>query len=123
MSRVSIFLTALLLVPVSASPTAAACRIRGYGFHVEQNDRATYEATMDSNGCRHVYGVSGFLTIQKTVIMIRPANGTLSQTGEFSFFYKPKPGFSGKDSYVIYVCGTSRRGTGCSRLTYNAIVQ
>lgn len=123
MSRMSTYVTALLLVHASASLAVAACRIHGYGFHVEQNDRATYEATIDGNGCHHVYGVSGFLTIQKTVIMNQPANGTLSRTGEFSFFYKPKPGFAGKDTYVIYVCGTSRRGTGCSRLTYNAIVQ
>ncbi|KUL92864.1 hypothetical protein DK26_26440 [Bosea sp. WAO] len=123
MLRILICALTLLLADSGASVATAACRIRGYGFHVEQNDRATYEVTVDRNGCHHVYGVSGFLTIQKTVIMNQPANGTLSRTGEFSFFYKPKPGFVGKDTYVIYVCGTNRRGTGCSRLTYDAIVQ
>lgn len=52
-----------------------------------------------------------------------PANGTLTQIGEFSLFYKPKPGFSGKDSDVIHICAVNYRGSDCSRLTYEAVVQ
>lgn len=78
---------------------------------------------MDSNGCKYVYRAGGKLTLQKAVIMKGPTNGTLTHIGEFSFLYKPKPGFTGKDSYVIYVCGTNSGGSGCSRLTYEAIVQ
>lgn len=73
---------------------------------------------MSANGCRYVYG-----RFQQAVVMKPPENGTLSQVGEFSFLYKPKPSFKEQDSYVIYICAINYRGSGCSRLTYEAIVQ
>ena len=100
------------------SLATANCQTQGQSFRVEQSDRATYRSIMDAGVCRYVYA-----RFQKAVIMKQPENGTLSQIGEFSFLYKPKPGFKGQDSYVIYICAVNYRGSGCSRLTYEAIVQ
>lgn len=108
----------LLLASTTASLATANCQTQGQGFRVEQSDKVTYRSIMNSDGCRYVYA-----RFQKAVVMKQPENGTLSQIGEFSFLYKPKPGFRGQDSYVIYICAVNYRGSGCSRLTYEAIVQ
>jgi hypothetical protein len=56
--------------------------------------------------------------------MRTPARGELTQVGEFSFFYRPKVGFKGKDSFTVYLCGTGKfGGTGCARLNYNVTVR
>ena len=123
MSRVSIFLTALLLVPASASLAEAACRTSGPNFFVNMNDSVTFQSTMDRKGCRHSYWADSHLTFQKAVAMKQPAYGKLSQVGEFAFFYKPNPGYVGRDEYVIYICGSNRHGSGCSRLRYEATVK
>ncbi|KUL93934.1 hypothetical protein DK26_19505 [Bosea sp. WAO] len=60
---------------------------------------------------------------EKAIIMKDPANGKITQTGDFSFFYKPNTGFRGKDLFVIYVCGSSAGASGCARLTYNATIR
>ena len=108
----------LLLASTTMSLATANCQTQGQSFRVEQSDRATYRSTMDGEGCRYVYP-----RFHKAVIMKQPENGILSQVGEFSFLYKPKPGFRGQDSYVIYICAFNYRGSGCSRLTYEATVQ
>jgi len=51
-----------------------------------------------------------------------PSAGKLKQTGAMSFHYLPNPGFKGNDSYKIKVCGRSPAGSGCSTLTYEAVV-
>ncbi|HEV2508561.1 Ig-like domain-containing protein [Bosea sp. (in: a-proteobacteria)] len=118
MLRSSLLATGLLLASTGASLATADCQTRGPPFRVEQSDKATYRSIMNADGCRYVYA-----RFQKAVIMQQPENGTLSQVGEFSFLYKPKAGFKGQDSYVIYICAINYRGSGCSRLTYEAIVQ
>lgn len=112
----------LAIIPLLASTTmslaTANCQTQGQAFRVEQSDRVAFRSTMDGEGCRYVYA-----RFQKAVIMKQPENGSLTQVGEFSFLYKPRPGFTGKDSYVIYICAVNYRGSGCSRLIYEAIVQ
>ena len=88
---------------------------------------------MDENGCRYAYNIAGnpaqanarFIAtiIEKIVIMNHPKNGTLSQSGEFSFFYRPNKGFKGKDSFTVYLCGSTQHQSGCARLTYNATIR
>lgn len=88
-----------------------------------QNSKNELESTMDQNGCRYSYAFQRG-SMEKAVVMKEPANGQLSQVGEFSFFYKPKPGFKGKDNFTVYLCGTSYGGTsGCARVNYNLTVQ
>lgn len=113
----------LVVTGADFSAVLAACRTQGPGIRPSLNDKVTYTAIMGRTGCRHFYYSSGNLMFQKAVAMKHPSNGTLTQVGEFSFLYKPKPGFSGKDSYVIYICGSSRAGSGCSRITYEATVE
>lgn len=118
MLRPPLIATGLLLACTGAASATANCQTQGQSFRVEQSDRITYRSVMNADGCRYVYA-----RFNKAVIMKPPENGSLSQVGEFSFLYKPKPGFKGQDSYVIYICAVNYRGSGCSRLTYEAIVQ
>lgn len=114
-----------LMVLASADFCAAlaACRIQGPNFFPIQNDKPTYTVTVNKSGCRHRYNAGGRIRFEKAVSMRQPTHGLLTQTGEFSFFYKPSQVFSGKDTYVIYICGSSLGRSGCSRLTYEATVQ
>jgi len=111
------------LVSVNFGQDQATCLTQGPGFSPPQNDKISYVAFMSNAGCRHVYRTIGSFIMEKAVVMKQPNHGTLTQTGEFSFTYKPIAGFLGKDSYIIYVCGKGNSGSGCSRLTYEAIVQ
>lgn len=108
------------------------CHTQGPPFYFEENSKITLATEMDENGCR--YGFAPInnnpfhsrnteMVFEKAVIMKEPTNGNLSQSGEFSFFYKPNKGFRGKDSFVVYICGSSLRGSGCARLTYNATIR
>ena len=126
MLRTSVLVTTLLAASTMISPAQVLrinCQTQGGDIRLTQNDNKTeFKSTMDHNGCRYSYSTSG-MTFEKAVIMNKPANGELSQTG-LSFFYKPKTGFTGKDSFTVYLCGTGRfGGTGCARLNYNVTVQ
>lgn len=111
------------LISVNFGHDQATCLTQGPSFSPPQNDRITYRATMNKAGCRHVYRSTGSFVFEKAVAMKQPGHGTLEQTGEFSFSYKPNPGFLGKDTYVIYVCGRGAAGSGCSRITYEATIE
>lgn len=113
----------LVLFGADLSTVLAACRTQGSNFRPSQNDKVTYTVVMNAAGCRHTYRANGTFMFEKAVAMKPPANGSLTQVGEFSFLYKPRPGFLGKDSYVIYVCGSGNSGAGCSRITYEATVE
>jgi len=108
----------LLVAGTGMSLATTNCQTQGQSFRVEQSDKVTYRSIMNSDGCRYVYA-----RFQKAVIMKQPENGVLSQVGAFSFLYKPRPGFTGQDSYVIYICAINYRGSGCSRITYEATVE
>ena len=104
------------------------CQTQGPQLYLDQNNRNDYQSSMDSNGCRYSFysiGNNGriSLVLEKAVVMKQPENGELRQDGEFSFFYKPKPGFKGGDSFVIYVCGNDRNHAGCARLNYQATIR
>lgn len=102
------------------------CQTNGPNIMYNQNSKNELESTMGQNGCRYSYTLSRG-PLEKAVIMKDPTNGQLSQVGEFSFFYKPKPGFKGKDNFTVYLCGSGTRGGsgggGCARVNYNVTVQ
>ena len=111
-------------------PQPASCRTQGPPYYISQNSKVELNSEMDENGCRYSYtSAHENMThirptiFEKAVIMKDPQNGKITLVGEFSFFYKPNKGFKGKDVFIIYVCGTSASGSGCARLTYNAIVR
>ena len=108
------------------------CKTSGPSFYFEQNSKISLDTEMDHNGCRYSFFSAGSassthfranIIFEKAVTAKEPANGKLSQTGAYSFFYHPHKGFKGKDSFVIYVCGSSPSGSGCARLSYNATVK
>ncbi len=130
MLRMLIYGTGLFLAGTdiaSAQMPRINCQTRGAPFYLDQNSKTAFETHMDENGCRYSYlgGQHSDMsrTLEKAVIVKAPMNGELSQPGEFSFFYKPKKGFKGKDSFIVYICGTTLAGSGCARLTYNATIR
>jgi hypothetical protein len=125
-------ISAASLLWLGTSPSVAQlqkenCQTQGFNFQLYENSKVDYESYMDQNGCRYTFTSSGYdmtpRVIEKSVVMKSPQNGTLTQDGAFSFFYKPKPGFKGKDNFVIYVCGTHRNSAACARLNYNATIR
>lgn len=108
------------------------CRTTGPKLSIEQNSQIALETLMDENGCRYSYSLEtthgrNFTRapqiLEKAVIMRPPSNGKLSQEGDFLFFYRPNKGFRGKDTFILYLCGSTASGSGCSRLAYNATVR
>ncbi len=118
--------TALLVASVTTSHSQLLkinCQTHGPDIMYSQNSKNELQSTMDQNGCRYIYTTQRS-TFEKAVIIKDPANGKLSQVGEFSFFYKPRSGFKGKDNFTVYLCGTGRSGgSGCARINYNVTVQ
>ena len=110
----------LLLISL---PAYSKCMVaRGQGFFVDQNDSVTYHEELDGKGCWNLYRAGGQVMFTAASIAGNPSAGKLKQTGPMSFHYLPNPGFKGNDSYKIKVCGRSPAGSGCSTLTYDAVV-
>ncbi|WP_146170146.1 hypothetical protein [Bosea sp. 124] len=132
MAHLSILGAIVFLAGAHAGSAQAACQNQMEGpLDFSQNNRLTAYSTMDRDGCRYSYALDrngynhrlGQSVLEKSEIMSSPKNGSLAQIGQFSFFYKPKPNFIGKDNFVIYVCGTNLGGKGCSRLSYDVTVK
>jgi len=130
MVRMSICMTGLLFAsttPLLAQLQKVNCQTQGPTFYLDQNNKNDYKSVMDGNGCRYSFSSSGdnrnLRIIEKAVIMKPPQNGELRQDGGFSFFYKPNPGFKGRDNFVIYICGNDRNQSGCARLNYQATIR
>lgn len=120
----------LFLASTGTSPAQLLklnCRTQGPPFYMAQNSKVTHESTMDGNGCRYSFLTAQYEdrpgTYEKAVIAKAPEKGTLSQSGEFSFFYKPASGFKGKDTFSVYICGSTSHGSGCARVTYDITVR
>ncbi|HEV7335402.1 MULTISPECIES: hypothetical protein [Bosea] len=104
-------------------PSLAECRVTGPKWYLHTNDKVTLKAEMDSQGCGHSFGVAGTWRMEKLVALKPPANGSLRQIGEVTYYYIPKLGFRGDDNYVIYICGKDTWGSGCARLNFEATVR
>jgi hypothetical protein len=74
--------------------------------------------------CGHHYvpGTPG-LRLTSASVVGQPSHGTLASSGGLKFRYQPTAGFKGADRYVIRVCGTSPKGSGCSTLNYRVTLQ
>ncbi|WP_332694426.1 hypothetical protein [Bosea sp. (in: a-proteobacteria)] len=105
------------------SPALAECRVTGPKWYLHTNDKVTLKAEMDAQGCGHSFGVAGTWKMEKLVALKPPASGSLRQIGEVTFYYIPRAGFVGSDSYVIYICGKDTWGSGCARLNFEATVR
>lgn len=131
MLRALSFGIGLFLVSMTSSfaqSQRTACQTQGPPIYLDQNSRNDYESEMNEHGCRYNFYSIGnnskaAITFEKLVIMKPPGNGELRQEGEFSFFYKPKAGFRGRDNFVVYICGNDRGNSGCTRLNYQATVR
>jgi hypothetical protein len=118
-------------VSFASLPAQADCRApptsggsNAQQFHVDKNDTVTFSRLLSGtpSECKHAFTAGANLTFTSASILRTPLNGTLQQTGAFSFLYKPNPGFKGKDAYAVKVCGKNRVGSGCSTINYDAAV-
>ena len=119
-SKVLLALAPILLFSL---PAYSKCLVaRGPGFFVDQNDSVTYHEEASGKGCWNLFRAGGQVTFTVASVAGNPASGKLTQTGPMSFHYQPNPSFKGNDRYKIKVCGRSPAGSGCSTLTYEAMV-
>ena len=92
-------------------------------FRPDENEPVTIHRTIVGGArCVHQYVERGS-TFTSASIASGPSHGTLDQTGNYEFTYKPPPGFKGSDEYAIEICGESDSGSGCSTLTYQVTVE
>lgn len=127
-----ILAAAIAGVAVCSVTAQARCQSQSSGIlDLSQNSRLNVRTSTDSEGCRISYSLdlSGYSPLhartmfEKSEIMARPGNGKLEQTGAFTFFYAPNLNFSGKDNFVIYLCGSNLSGKGCTRINYDVTVK
>jgi len=103
-------------------PVKPDCQKRSVHFRVENNDEVTVPVTIIGGAkCSHRYWPEGpDVHLTAASIASEPSNGTLTQTGDFTFEYVPEAGAKDTDSdeYAIEVCGDTNRGSGCATMTY-----
>jgi hypothetical protein len=101
------------------------CRKGNVNFHFEESEAVSVPVTIIGGAkCTNVYKANNSTVhLTEASISAEPSNGTLTQTGDFAFEYRPEPGFKGSDEYAIEVCGEGRRASGCSILTYEITLQ
>jgi Bacterial Ig domain len=71
-------------------------------------------------GCNSALSVNG--TILSSSIVKQPANGTATLNLD-EYTYTPKPGFKGKDSFVIKVTAQGGAAKGTSLITFDITVK
>lgn len=132
MSRIWMAVAAMAASTACGGAAQAACRSQSSGIlDLSQNSHLLVHVNTDSEGCRISFGLdlSGYSPIhartvlQQSEIMKKPDRGFLDKVGEFTFFYKPKASFIGKDSFVVYLCGSNLSGKGCTRINYVVTVR
>lgn len=116
-----IWATATFMASVSAA--SANCRVQPFRFFPSQNDSVSTTATTTNGVCVAQFSAGGSTSFTMAEIAGKPSHGTLTQTGNFAFRYAAAKGYRGADSFILKVCGATSAGKGCSRLTYNMVVQ
>lgn len=109
---------------VFSSPAAAAkCEVYGDIFYMHKNDASKQTVRTDQHGCDLLFITRKNTRFSSAKILARPQNGQLRKIAVLEFRYKPRPGFTGTDTFALQVCGRTRAGRGCSTLNYTATVE
>lgn len=132
MGRLWMAVAAMAVTTACGGTARAACQSQSSGIlDLSQNSHLLMRVNTDAEGCRISFGLdlSGYnpmharTVLQKSEIMKAPDSGQLDKIGEFTFFYKPRPSFKGKDSFVVYLCGSNLSRKGCTRINYDVTVR
>lgn len=73
--------------------------------------------------CRSYFRSYGQVIFKKLYLVSAPANGTVRLQSGGYYFYKPKAGFRGEDSFALRICGSQGGLDGCTDLTMKMTVQ
>jgi hypothetical protein len=73
--------------------------------------------------CRSYFRSYGQVIFKKLYLVSAPANGTVRLQSGGYYFYKPKPGFRGEDSFALRICGSQGGLDGCTDLSMKMTVQ
>lgn len=107
--------------PAMSAP--AGCKAEGEMFFMHHNDVTKHIITTDSDGCDLFFITAGKIDFKHAEIVASPDHGKLEKVAHLEFRYLPKRKFKGVDNFALKVCGTTPKGTGCSVLHYEAMVQ
>jgi hypothetical protein len=101
-----------------------SCINSNFTFRVAESEPATVQETIvgDAN-CADRFTATGKTQLTSGSISSQPSHGTLQQTGDLAFVYRPQQGFKGSDQYAVKICGENPSGSGCSIITYEVSVQ
>ena len=80
----------------------------------------TWPMEVGQAGCNSALSVNG--TIRSSSIVKQPANGTATLNLD-EYTYTPKPGFKGRDSFVIKVTAAGGAAKGTSLITFDITVK
>jgi hypothetical protein len=120
------FITVLVLTVASARSETEVPRCMGEPVHVDpaQNDTVYLRAmTPAGQSCSHFFAARGLVAIEQVDIVAKPRFGSLDRAGDLRLVYRPKSGFTGQDTYMIRLCGSSLQGKGCTTVIYAMTVQ
>jgi hypothetical protein len=111
---------------VEPPSVAPECRKKSVVYHPDQNDSHTVPVTIIGGApCPHTYAPlpGNDLQLTEAAVVSAPHQGKVQRGGPLTLDYRPNPGAIGSDRYEVKVCGTSPKGSGCSHLTYEIMLQ
>jgi hypothetical protein len=107
----------MLAIWISCSSAAdAGCRVGTFRFSWGSDTSASMLVTQGST-CAINLRAGGGSAFGSIKISSRPAHGTAGASGSYSVAYRPKPGFTGSDSFAFTASGSGSREPNVGRST------
>jgi hypothetical protein len=115
---------ALLFAVSWAAQADAVCTATGWrGFWWDEKTEITTTLTLDKRRpCQMPIQPGATGIFHRVYISTPPKHGIAVMRESNSPGYKPNPGFTGTDEFVVTLCGESRTGKGCIPLRVKVIV-
>ena len=120
----AILLLAGLVEIASASAAEARCTRQG-GFRLSSEGPWPMFLTVESGRrCRRQFWIRGNATFRQLLATVEPRNGRLDLIEGGRYAYTSNPGFRGKDSFTLRICGvTGATREACANLAHDVTVQ
>lgn len=111
------------LVALTVDGAAARCRFAPYSFNFGTDSSTTGEC--DTKGITGHLGAGGGAgtAFTKLEVVEKPKHGRAETRSLSTYGYLPDKGYKGPDQFALRICGSSRHGPGCSKLTYSFVVR
>ena len=92
---------------VMSSPAEAACFRQGSFRLTSEGPWPLYMTVNSGERCQRFFRLFGNITLKRLYAIAEPANGRLDLIEGGRYAYTSKPGFRGKDSFTLRLCGIS----------------